>query len=208
LWAIRYFPKARRGLPGRRREFLPLRLGNEEDQEGQDEPRRAGHQEHHLPGGEDAQPRDHHLAQALQFADQGAAGHVGAGRADRRSGGEDPQRHGQAPHREQVADDRIGRGRQAGLADADAEARQEQREEAVGQSAGRGRNRPQGHAEIDDEAARIPVHQPSDRYGEDRVEEAEGDALEQAQAEVAEPEVLLYRLDEQVDDLPVQVRDD
>jgi hypothetical protein len=103
-----------------------------------------------------------------------------------------------------VGHQRIGRGHAARLADAHAHAGQEQVREAADEAAQGGEAAPQGQGRGHDPHAAEAVGQPGDRDGQGRVEQGEGQAAHQAELAVGQAELVLDRLGQDAEDLPVQ----
>jgi hypothetical protein len=105
--------------------------------------------------------------------------------------------------REAVGDHRIRRGRQAGLADPDADTREEQRQEVARHAARCGRKAPERQAGDDEVASRAAIREPRERDPHHRVEERECETAEQAELRVRDAKIPLHGLDQQREDLPV-----
>ena len=109
--------------------------------------------------------------------------------------------------REIIGQQRIGGGRERGLADADTHARQKQHHIGVGQAAQRRHEAPHGDARGHDAAAVAGIGPASGRIGNDVVEAGEGEAHDQRYLRVGKTaKVALHRPDHQVEDLPVDER--
>ncbi|MDT4829807.1 hypothetical protein FQZ97_632400 [compost metagenome] len=104
---------------------------------------------------------------------------------------------------EEVADQRVGRRRVAGLADADAHAHQQEAPEVPGQAVHRGQPAPHRQAPAHDLPARAGIGHASQGNAGDGVDQGEGGA-DQAQLEVAQAPLVAYRFDDDGRDGPVE----
>ena len=110
--------------------------------------------------------------------------------------------------REQVCDHRDCSGRERGFAEAYENARQEQFAEAA-RVAGENRGgAPDGDADDDQPAARIPVCHQAERQADGGIEEAECQALQQAELHVCQREICLQGLGDDAEDIAIEYRDD
>lgn len=125
-------------------------------------------------------------------------------RAHRHAQRIDRQRRAALLRPEVVGDQRIGRRRSPGLADADAHPEQRQLDEVGRRAAEHREQAPQGTGAGDDPDPPHPVGEPAHRDAEARVEDREEDAAQHAELRVGEAEVLADRLGQDRDDLPVQ----
>ena len=138
-----------------------------------------------------------------QAADHQAepAAEVDAARVDREHGRAAARRKGVGEHRE-------GRRRRARLADADADARRGELAEAAREARERRHQAPEGEADRDQRAPVPDVGEPPERNAEDRVEDGEGGAVEEADLGVAHAEVGFDVLGQDRDDLAVEEVED
>jgi hypothetical protein len=95
-------------------------------------------------------------------------------------------------------------GRAAGFADADTDTRQRQRRHARGHAAENRHRAPERQRDRDDVAAIEAVGEARDRDAEQRIEQHEAEACEQAHRGVAERKLLFDRLDQDVEDGAVE----
>ena len=112
--------------------------------------------------------------------------------------------------RHAVGNQRMGGGRAARLADADADAREQQLDEILREPAQGRHHGPDGQRQRDQAHAvgPVPVGIARDRNAEQRIEDREGRSRQQAELRVAEPQIALDRLGEDIDDLPVEEVED
>ena len=105
---------------------------------------------------------------------------------------------------EEIGDQRLRGGRARGFADADADPRQREHHHALRHAAQQRHGAPEREGDRYDVAAVEPVGDPRDRDAEQRIEQHETEAREQAHGGVAEREFLLDRLDQDVEDRAVE----
>ncbi|MNN34651.1 hypothetical protein D3C81_1484660 [compost metagenome] len=142
------------------------------------------------------------MRQRVGAQDQAAREQAHAG-AHRAGCAEDAHRTATLVRREQVGHQRDRTREQHGLAHRHRDARGQQVPVVVGQAAGSRRQAPHCNADGDDRAAVAAVDEPCDRQAHHAVEGREGEAVEQADLGVVDPERLLDRTDQQGQDLPV-----
>jgi hypothetical protein len=134
---------------------------------------------------------------------QPAAGQVPEGGAEVDARGVHGQGRGAPLGREVVREQRVGGRAACGLADAHPDAGEGQLREALGQTREGGHGAPQDGAGGDHAAPWTPVGEAGDRDPGERVEDREGEAGEQPHRSVGHPELLLDRLDQDVQDLAI-----
>ena len=105
---------------------------------------------------------------------------------------------------EEIGDHRLRGGRAGGFADADADPRQRQRRRRSRHAAQHRHRAPERKGDRDDVAAVEPVGDARDGNAEQRIEQHEAEAREQAHHGVAELKLLLDRLDQDVEDRAVE----
>ena len=129
------------------------------------------------------------------------------------------QKPGEHPERDPHSDDRHGRGAAlrgeiignkriggwvaAGLPYADPDAGQKQGDKACSHSAHRGHSAPQAERYGNDIAAIIAIGQPGNGYPEQGIKHRKGHSAQHAQFRIAEAELLLDRLQQYREDLPI-----
>ena len=144
--------------------------------------------------------RDAPAVGLLQVSAQQQARHS----AERHAGGEDPHRHRPPLAGEVVRHQRRGRRAVGRLAHPDGGAAGEEVPVAPHQPAEEGERAPHGHAPGDDRAAGAEVAQDAEWQRRDREDQDVGRA-EPAELRVAQREIALDRLEQRVDDVPVDV---
>jgi hypothetical protein len=123
-----------------------------------------------------------------------------------RVGGAENGEGERSPHPpEQVRDDRVGGRHAAGLARSHQEARQRQLPD-IGDEAGERRHQaPEGEAKGDDVAPVPAVRRPGDRDAQDRVEENEGEAGDQAERGVGGLHLRLDHRQSEAEDRTIEI---
>jgi hypothetical protein len=198
----------RRLVAGGLEQTAARRLANGQQKQRQQQAGRAGDDEYELPRAHFAQQRQTERATfAGDCRDDQAADQNGCAAADRDAHVVDAEGAAELLARKRVGDHRIRRGRQCRFADAYADARQEQLREVLRQSAQRRHQRPDDDADADDGLAVHAVGEPADRNAEQRVEDREGEALQQADLRVRHLQVALDGLHQQRNDLAVDERE-
>ena len=177
-FAHRLLHRLLRDLDGLRR--TALRLADQEDEQRQHQPRHRGDEEGRTPAAEEL--------------DHGADGEECQQQSQRQAQHEDA--HGPCPLvcREQIADQRVGGRRVAGLADADAHTHQQEAPEIPGQPVDRRQAAPGGEPPAHDLAPRTEVGHAPQRQTGNGVDDGEGGA-DQAELEVVEAPFQTNRLD-------------
>ena len=177
------------------------RLAQGEHPQRQQQPRQADGEESRLPAdeAEGAAARK----RAVPALHDDAADEQRQAAADVEPARIDGERGGALLLREIVRDDREGAGTRRRLADADADARRGELAEVLREAGERRHRRPDRKADRHQAAAIPHVREPPERDAEQRVEHAEGGAVEEAHVGVGDAEVGLDVLREDRDDLAV-----
>ena len=169
-------------------------------------PEELDRKERRLPSGQ-THGRVGRIGLVPRLHDQGAdeQRHAAAKVEPRRIDGE---RGRLLPFREIVGDQRIGGRAGGGFTDADAHARKGQGELVIGEARQRRHRRPQGEADREQLHAAPIVREPAERNTEQRIEDRERSAAEEAEVRILEPEVGLDIDREDAQDLPVDEIED
>ena len=189
-------------------QAAPPRRAHCQQEQRQRQARCAGHDEDELPRADFTQQRQSEgLADTGNCQDDQSADEQRDTAADRDAHVVEAEGAPELLARERVRDHRVRSRRQRRFADADPDACEEQLREISRHAAECRHQRPDDDADGDDLLAVHPVGEPADRNAEERVEDRESEALQQADLRVRDLQVAFDRLDQQRDDLAVDERE-
>ncbi len=186
------------------RHLAARRLADEQHRRRHQYAGRSNAQEHRLPRGEFPQEREDEPAPVVEVREQPAADQQRQAAADRVTDRVATDRQRPSSSVEVIADQRIGGRAERRLPHAHTDAGNEQTDEAAGEAAGRGHQRPEQHAPENQRRPPLrPVDEAADGQRRDRVEDREGEALQQAHLEIGQAQIPLDRADHQGQDARV-----